>query len=87
MMHAVAQVYYMDRKTRQLSTHHWFTNEQAVLEIEKWIAHGAIALVAVDTPYGSGTAVVRNNPELMVYLKTNFREVAINERYMIYSLR
>ena len=80
------QAYYMDRKVRPLQD----TNDPNYLTIsnlERWHIRGAIGVVIVDTPYGSGTELVRKNPELLAYLRANYRTVAEKNNYMIYSLR
>jgi hypothetical protein len=80
------QAYYMDRKVRSLQD----TNDPNYLTIsnlERWHIRGAIGVVIVDTPYGSGTELVRKNPELLAYLRANYRTVAEKNNYMIYSLR
>ena len=86
-MHGSTQSYYMDRKTRILPIDEQFTDEEAVTEIETWISRGAVALVAEDTPYGDGTAVVRNHPQLKAYLDAHSNPVTSAAGYMIYSLR
>ena len=80
MMVPATQTYYMDRKVRQLK-------DVSVSEVDRWCQRGAIGIVAVDTPYGSGTELVRKDPELLSYLRKNFRTVVESNRYMIYSLR
>ena len=51
------------------------------------VVGGAIGVVVVDTPYGSGTELVRSNPELLTHLRTNYRTVIETDHYLIYSLR
>lgn len=72
------QTYYMDRKIRDLS-------DVSIQGVDRWRARGAIGVVAVDTPYASGTDMVRNDPELLSYLRNNFRTVVESDNYMIYS--
>lgn len=74
-----AQTYYMDRKVRQLG-------DVNISEVDRWNARGAVGVVAVDTPYGSGTEMVRENRELLAYLRKNFRTVVESDHYMIYAI-
>jgi len=74
-----AQTYYMDRKVRNLL-------DVNISEVDRWNARGAVGVVAVDTPYGSGTEMVRKNPGLLAYLRKNFRTVVESDHYMIYAI-
>lgn len=84
-MVATTQTYYMDRKVHRSNGDDPIPLSIATLE--KWRANGAMGLVVVDTPYGSGTELVRSNPELLAYLRANYRTVIEAEHYLIYSLR
>jgi 4-amino-4-deoxy-L-arabinose transferase-like glycosyltransferase len=86
MMVATCQTYYMDRKVRVLSNSN-DTSPVTVSKMEFWRAKGAIGVVAVDTPYGSGTEIVRSKPDLLAYLRSNYRIVRETDHYLIYSLR
>jgi len=85
-MVATTQAYYMDRKV-----HSFGDPDQIALltgsEVDWWRASGASGVVVVDTPYGSGTEMVRNNPKLLSYLRMNYRTVIETDHYLIYSLR
>ena len=85
-MVATCQTYYMDRKVRVL----YIENDPTPTNISKmefWRARGAIGVVAVDTPYGSGTELVKSKPDLLAYLRGNYRTVRETDHYLIYSLR
>ena len=79
-----AQAYYMDRKVHPIGL--GGPSFLAVPDVDRWRSSGAIGVVAVDTPYGRGTEMIRRNPELLSYLRANYRQVAETEHYMIYSL-
>jgi len=85
-MVATCQAYYMDRKVRFLNN----SSDQVpltVAKLELWRAKGAIGVVAVDTPYGSGPELVKSRPDLLAYLRSNYRIVRESKHYLIYSLR
>lgn len=79
----VTQSYYMDRKVRQIHPDPT-TSLINISEVSGWLEQGAIGLVAVDTPYGSGTALLRNNPELLDFLDSTLRLIAKHPNFFIY---
>lgn len=85
-MVATTQAYYMDRMVRHMEDA-FDPIPLTVSGLESWRAKGAIGVVVVDTPYGSGTDLVRSDPELLTYLRTNYRIVRETDHYMIYSVR
>lgn len=75
-----SQTYYMDRKVLW-----WEVGSMTIPNLEKARADGVSGLVIVDTPYGDSTSVVRNNPHLLAYIRSEYRTIIEAEHYLIYA--
>lgn len=81
------QAYFMDRRVHYIPA---LQNEDTHLEIEdiaRWIPEGAIGVVVVNTPYGRGTKLLENNPQVLEYIRTNFMPVVENSNYLVYKIK